>query len=112
MELGLNLAFSTARLWLSASLLTNKTSGSLFNDFGTLFCILANKRSFPCDFDNTVSRGHLTHCPPPQKNEIFKFKSKKSWRFSSDKILTMQGSPPPPTTTKVTSTKIFDGSHK
>ena len=97
MELGLNLAFSTARLWLSASLLTNKTSGSLFNDFGTLFCILANKRSFPCDFDNTVSRGHLTHCPPPpQKNEIFKFKSKKSWRFSSDKILTMQGPPPPP----------------
>ena len=76
MELGLNLAFSTARLWLSASLLTNKTSGSLFNDFGTLFCILANKRSFPCDFDNTVSRGHLTHCPPPQKMKYSNLKIK------------------------------------
>ena len=70
MELGLNLAFSTARSWLSASLLTNKTSGSLFNNFGTLFCILANKRSFPCDFDNTVSRGHLTHCPPPPQKKM------------------------------------------
>lgn len=76
MELGLNLAFSTARLWLSASLLTNKTSGSLFNDFGTLFCILANKRSFPCDFDNTVSRGHLTHCPPPPKMKYSNLKIK------------------------------------
>lgn len=76
MELGLNLAFSTARLWLSASLLTNKTSGSLFNDFGTLFCILANKRSFPCDFDNTVSRGHLTHCPPPKKMKYSNLKVK------------------------------------